>query len=190
MAKDWAAEQASRVGSEIKRLRGKRSGQWLSDRTDELGYRVARTTISELENHKRKYIGVHELVVLARALDTAPAAMLFPGPYDESVDVLPGVPDSQFYALQEFSGESHLVLNSDDAEIESARRFERNIEHLRIARQIHALRAQQVAFLRWWESLEEPPAGDDYWNGRKVVADYQERIDLLQQQLEVEYARR
>jgi hypothetical protein len=104
VAKDWSTEQAEVVGSVIKRLRGGHSGQWLSDRTHELGYRVARTTISELENGKRKYISVAELIVLAQALDTAPVVLLYPPPYDEEVEYAPGVMMPRFDAAQAFSG--------------------------------------------------------------------------------------
>ena len=101
MSKDgWAADQAATIGDEIKKLRGGRSGQWLSDRTAELGYRVTRTTISELENHKRKYVTTVELMVLARALNTPPIALLYPRPLSgESIDILPGVPGTKTFTL-------------------------------------------------------------------------------------------
>ncbi|KAA0096678.1 hypothetical protein CIW49_18575 [Mycolicibacterium sp. P1-18] len=101
---DWAASQATIVGQEIRRLRGSRSGQWVSDRTAELGYRVARTTISELENGKRRQLMVSELLVIALALETAPAALLYPAPYNEPVQYAPGVEISKFDAVQRFSG--------------------------------------------------------------------------------------
>jgi len=104
MTKDWAAKQAEVVGREILRLRGGHSGQWLSDRTAELGYRVARTTISDLENGKRNYVGAAELVVLASALSTAPVALLYPAPYDEQVEYTPDVMMTTFSAAQKFSG--------------------------------------------------------------------------------------
>lgn len=105
MAKeDWPADQVKIVGQEIRRLRGGRSGQWVSDRTHELGYRVARTTISELENGKRRQIMVSELLVIAMALETAPVALLYPPPYNETVQYAPGVDMTKFDAAQRFSG--------------------------------------------------------------------------------------
>lgn len=91
MSKTWADEMTARTASEVKRLRGGRSGQWLADRTRELGYPISRTTISELENGKRGHVTVAELLVLAAALDTAPALLMYPAPFGEPVDVLPDV---------------------------------------------------------------------------------------------------
>ena len=75
----------------VKALRGDRSAQWLSDVTDELGCRVGRSTISDIENGRRKYIAVHELLMLAAALGTSPAALLtFGSVPDGELELLPG----------------------------------------------------------------------------------------------------
>jgi hypothetical protein len=137
MAKDWAADQAERVGRELKRLRGRRSGQWLSDRTAELGYRVPRTTISELENGKRKHVSTAELAILARALDTAPAALLYPPPYRDDIEVLPGLSSTSWSAAEWFSGISdgaQQVALADDVEA-----YARNLAPLRAAARIAEL---------------------------------------------------
>jgi transcriptional regulator with XRE-family HTH domain len=137
MAKDWAADQAERVGRELRRLRGRRSGQWLSDRTAEQGYRVPRTTISELENGKRKYVSTAELAILARALDTAPAALLYPPPYQDEIEVLPGQSSTSWSAAEWFSGMSdgaHRVALVDDVEA-----YARNLAPLRAAARISEL---------------------------------------------------
>ncbi|MGV0715202.1 cephalosporin hydroxylase family protein [Mycolicibacterium sp. XJ662] len=104
MAKDWAAEQAARIGDEIRRLRGSRSAQWLSDRTEALGYRIAHTTISELEGHQRTYVSTAELAVLAKALDTAPIALLYPPSHSTELEVLPGTDATSWSAAEWFSG--------------------------------------------------------------------------------------
>lgn len=90
MSKTWAEEHAERVARAVKALRGKRSGQWLSDRTAEAGHRVSRTTLSELENGKRKHVTTAELFVLAWALEVPPALLLFPDMPDGEVEVVPG----------------------------------------------------------------------------------------------------
>src|SRR5260370_22197613 len=97
---DWGEQQASRVAREITRLRGSNSAQWLSDRTDELGHRVSRSVIADMENGRRRYITAAELIVLAAALETAPVALLYPAPYDESVEYLPGCEIARFDAAQ------------------------------------------------------------------------------------------
>jgi hypothetical protein len=136
MAKDWATDQAERVGRELRRLRGRRSGQWLSDRTAELGYRVPRTTISELENGKRKYVSTAELAILARALDSAPAALLYPPPYGDEIEVLPGQSSTSWSAAEWFSGMdgAQRVALADDVEA-----YARNLAPLRAAARISEL---------------------------------------------------
>jgi hypothetical protein len=108
--RDWDEEQARRVGAEIRRLRRKRSAQWLSDRTQACGCLVTRAVISDLEVGRRRYVTVSELVVLALALDTAPIALLYPAPYLDKIQALPAVDGGQrreletILAVQWFSG--------------------------------------------------------------------------------------
>jgi len=75
----------------MRRLRRTRTAQWLADRTKELGYPLTRTVISDLEVGRRRYVTVPELIVIARALDTAPVALLYPYPYidGDKIQVLP-----------------------------------------------------------------------------------------------------
>lgn len=87
----WQHGQVDRIGDAIKALRGDRSAQWLSDVTDELGLRVGRSTISDIENGRRKYVAVHELFLIAAALGTTPAALLTHGTVpDGELELLPG----------------------------------------------------------------------------------------------------
>lgn len=92
-ATNWAEEQARRVALEVRRLRVARkwSAQALSARTDDLGSAVSRAVISDLEVGRRRYVTVSELMILARALDTAPIALLYPFPYynEGKIQVLP-----------------------------------------------------------------------------------------------------
>lgn len=87
----WQQDQVNRVGDALKALRGDRSAQWLSDVTDELGQRVSRSTISDIENRRRKYVAVHEISMLAAALGVTPATLLTWGSLpDGDVELLPG----------------------------------------------------------------------------------------------------
>ena len=105
MSDSWPDEITARIAGAIKKLRGDRSGQWLSDRTADLGHRVSRSTISEIETGRRKSITVADLIILAAALDTVPVALVYPGPYDEDVRALPAVEVPQIWAVRWFSGE-------------------------------------------------------------------------------------
>lgn len=82
-----------RIGNAVRVLRGRRSAAWLSDATAELGERVERSTITDIEIGRRKYVAVHELSVLALALGVTPAALLTYGSMpDGPVTVAPGLP--------------------------------------------------------------------------------------------------
>lgn len=137
--RDWAEEQVRRVAQEVRRLRGSRSTQWLSDKTAEhlYGYRVSRSVITDLENGRRKYVTTAELTVLAYALGTSPVGLLFPPPYDdEQIDLLPGWSTTKLVALEAFCGKSPEVNRLVDME---------TMRPLRRAREVAILEDQK----RW-----------------------------------------
>lgn len=102
---------------------------------------MPRTTISELENGKRKYVSTAELAILLWALDTAPAAPLYPPPYRDEVEVLPGQSSTSWSAAEWFSGISdgaRRVALADDVEA-----YARNLAPLRAAARISELTTQK-----------------------------------------------
>lgn len=105
---NWAETRAQRIGLEVKALRGRRSGQWLADETAAYGHTVSRTTISEIENGKRKDITLGEITVLARALRVPPLLLIYPDLALGPVEVLPGTEVTSANAARWFSGESPL----------------------------------------------------------------------------------
>lgn len=103
----WARETTYRVGQEARRLRGDRTVQWLSDRTDELGHRVGRSRLSDLERGDRGgVLDVAELVVLAKALEVPPLQLLLPIGHETMTEVLPGTAVPTWLAAKWFTGES------------------------------------------------------------------------------------
>jgi len=133
MDNTWEAAQAARIGKEVQRLRGRRTAAWLSSRAEELGLRLTRQTITDLENGRRRYVTTAELAVLAAALDTTPVALAYPGPYgdDETIEVLPGVQIPKQCAVQWFSGLFGAVTDMGDPD-----RFQQNTRQLRSAQAI------------------------------------------------------
>ncbi|MDP9395579.1 MAG: hypothetical protein M3Q27_15580 [Actinomycetota bacterium] len=104
--REWAKDATHRVGLEIKRLRGERKVQWLSDRTAELGHRVGRSRISDLERGDRGgVLDIAELVVLARALGVPPLQLLFPIGREAMTEVLPGAVVPTWPAAKWFTNE-------------------------------------------------------------------------------------
>lgn len=99
----WERDLHARISQAIKVARGKRSAQWLADRTVELGYPVTRAQIANYESGRKMTLDIAELIALASALNTSPVALVYPGPYDEEVELFPGESWSQFTAAQWFS---------------------------------------------------------------------------------------
>lgn len=93
----------ARIAAAIKEARGKRPAQWLADRTAELGYPITRAQIANYETGRKKTLDIAELVVIAAALGTSPVALVYPGPYNEKVEVVPGREAWGFNAVQWFS---------------------------------------------------------------------------------------
>lgn len=124
----------------------RRSAQWIADRTAELGYPISRATIADLENGRRKWVTVSELMILARALNTAPIALLYPEPLSaESIELLPGLQASMTVALQWFSGEvdipSSFVCDDPDE-------YRANLNAVQVARRVSELESQKFALAK------------------------------------------
>jgi|SRR4051812_34437058 hypothetical protein len=186
-ADTWSAQDAARIGSEVKRLRDTRSAQWLSDRTQEVGHRLQRTMISELERGKRKYVTTAELVVLAAALDTAPVALLYPAPYDEDIEFTPGQTMSKIGAVERFSGQRPDSLDprapDDDGQLWL------NLRDLTRARRIRELRQRRRNVSAQMRNLSGLDGPDSVLDAMKVWADEQEQISKLLEELESDYGR-
>jgi transcriptional regulator with XRE-family HTH domain len=184
-SQSWAEQDAARIGAEVHRLRRKRSGsaQWLSDRTAEVGHRLQRAMISELERGKRKYVTTAELVVLAAALNVAPVALLYPAPYDEDIEVTPGRTMSKIGAVERFSGHRPDPLDprapDDDGE------YWHNLRDLTRARRIRELRQRRRNFAEQMRILGDLEAPESVRDAMRVMAEEQEQISkLLEEELE------
>ena len=142
---NWADGQTERIAQEVRRLRKSQrmSAQRLADRTAELGHGITRTVLADLESGRRRHLTVAELTVLARALSTAPTALMYPAPYDETVEVVPGVEAMGIWAAQWFSG--LLSGWTESAVADDRAEYDRNLKRSRIARKVWEIEAQKVA---------------------------------------------
>lgn len=101
----------NRIGAEVKRLRATRSTLWLEKATERLGFKVSRTSISQLENGNRTSISVAEWLVLAAALEVPPALLLYPSyPYG-TVEYLPKEHKPAHTATDWISGRNSFIQN-------------------------------------------------------------------------------
>lgn len=102
---EWGDETVRRIAGAIRAARGKRSVQWVADRTVELGHPISRAAISNLEVGRKIGVDVTELVILARALEVAPMMLIYPDLMDGPVEVVPGQTVTTFAAHKWFAGE-------------------------------------------------------------------------------------
>jgi len=117
---NWAQADAARVARAITRLREEdgKSAQWISDRTTELGCRISRAVITDLENGRRRYVAVHELVMLAKALELSPLQLLYTDDDGAQIEIRPGESVPRLVAVQEFSGINEAVLNDYESQVQ------------------------------------------------------------------------
>jgi hypothetical protein len=120
VSKNWAEEQARTIGQAVRELRGKKTGQWLSDETERAGHRVPRTTISELESGKRKSVSTAELCLLAWALKVPPVRLLYPNLPDGPVEIIPGKTVPSIEAATWFSGETTYMPKLPETNVRNA----------------------------------------------------------------------
>lgn len=107
---DWQKEMTQAIGRRVKKLRGKTTVLGLQKRTEELGFRVSRSAISELETGKRNSISVAELLVLAAALEVPPLFLIWDNYPEGEAEMLPDFRVEAFDAHQWASGDFTLRL--------------------------------------------------------------------------------
>ncbi len=193
MSDSWPDEVTTRIASEIKRLRSEVldiSGQALSDRTDKLGHRVSRSTISEIESGRRKSITVADLVILAAALDTVPIALIYPGPYDADIRALPKAELPQIWAVRWFAGELRTISEvpfdskGHTVRIPHPKVYRDNLEDLENARAAAQLHDRKATLWRELNRLrrqkmsgEREVSDDEIRNLEYAIADMQDQIN-------------
>ncbi len=88
----WPGDWTYAIGRAVRAARMRRglSAQALSQRTAELGFEIPRNAIANLEHRRKSTIGVHEISVLARALNLSPLELVIPAAALDRVEVAPG----------------------------------------------------------------------------------------------------
>ena len=175
----WEVEHAHRIGKEVQRLR-KAAGltaQQLGDKAEQLGLKMTRQAISDLENGRRRYVTTAELLVLAGALNTSPVALLYSGPYQREVEVLPGVYETEFEAAQWISGLRYWgTVESDEPEAvktEAGSEWIKNTRMLRLTRELEAAEMTRDLLVQHVKSDAD----------RQQVAFYDSQIQWLRNEL-------
>jgi transcriptional regulator with XRE-family HTH domain len=108
----WPARMAQLVAREVRRYRESRrprmSAQQLEERTAELGMRIPRSVLANLESGRRETVSAAEVLVLAAALDVAPIELICPVGFDKQTEMLPGRMMDPLAAMRWVTGELKL----------------------------------------------------------------------------------
>ncbi|WP_331452721.1 helix-turn-helix domain-containing protein [Streptomyces sp. SS162] len=129
---EWVDRVKANVAGEVRRRRKEMgwSAQDLADRCEELGHPIPRNVIANMESGRRAVLPLVDVIVLAAALETYPAHLIFPVGYVERTQELPFqrlVPT--WDALRRFTGETEVP--GHDAGLVPA--FERHASLVRTA---------------------------------------------------------
>lgn len=84
-------------------------GSDLSARTKELGYEIPRSTLANIEIGRKSAIGLHEIIILAAALEVSPTSLLFDVGNESLIELLPGDHRAQIEASSWFAGLQPLL---------------------------------------------------------------------------------
>lgn len=123
-AKAWEMKLSGRIGVAVqaRRKQLKMTAQQLAERTKEQGYPMTRVAISKIETNTRAgKFDIAELLVLAAVLEVPPVTLLFGGPPDEEVEMLPDWTGPAFFGIAWFSGDRDLAWPGPAVDPEEAR---------------------------------------------------------------------
>ncbi|MFB6567362.1 helix-turn-helix domain-containing protein [Streptomyces noursei] len=191
---DWNQRIARRVGQEVARARqyttdenGRRmSAQALADRCAELGHPLDRSVIAKLERGIRQSVSVADLLVLAKALDLPPLALVFPVGYEEEVEVLPGRSEHPVTGLRWASGEGVLPEEGPAGKRAHARWLESAIYKIRgFLKGDETVRYNRRAAKGHWvqaSSAESPEARRAY---EQMAQNADQMVEVQERYLEV-----
>lgn len=160
---DWSTGLALSIAAEVRRHRQEQglSAQQLSERCAQVGMPIQRSVLANLESGRRSTVTVAEVLVLAAALRVAPAQLIFPVGYQEKVEVVPGVEDSPYEAVQWLRGAKHLgrfgkFIATTSTPITAFDRHHKNVNSM------YAAMARRDRYRRQYlEALERKERGRD-----------------------------
>jgi transcriptional regulator with XRE-family HTH domain len=177
--KAWAEGLHRRIAATIRQARTREgmSAQDVADATQELGYALSRDKIANYESGRKQGLDIAEFLVIAAALRMPPISLLFDGPPDEPVQVLPGDNATMADGLAWLSADTNIA---EDAVVEPDSYYAKLLdlirERARAERDLRLARKVVADFER--RGIEEYRESDLYVAGRLI-----EQIDEINQQI-------
>lgn len=180
----WSDEVHQRIAKAIKNARGQKSAQWLADRTAELGHPITRSQIANYESGRKRALDIADLIVLAAALSTSPVVLVYPGPYDAEVEVLPGRYETALSAADWFAGievldsVDHLIIEGIDGDKPPFMWLDwfATMQRLHLSRELGELEQQRKDFLSDHDPLTDADAN-------KLLKNFDSHLRLLKKQI-------
>ncbi len=173
---EWPASVSQTIAREVRRHRTERgiSAQQLADECARLGHpALQRTVISNIENGRRRDVSVADVLVLAAALEVAPAALIFPAGYVAEVEYLPGQSAAPLEATDWFGGQG----GAEDSALALARRH-RDLER-RVRGVYRRIWEQGIAEQRYGVELEDAEAEA----GREMARELTDQLQELREEM-------
>ncbi|GAB2327888.1 helix-turn-helix domain-containing protein [Streptomyces variabilis] len=173
---EWPARVSQVIAREVRRHRTARgmSAQTLADACARLGHTgLQRTVISNIENGRRRDVSVADVLVLAAALEVAPAALVFPAGYAAEVEYLPGQTADPLEAADWFTGSGA----EEDSALALARRH-RELER-RIRGVYRRIWEQGIAEQRYGLELEDAEAEAGREMARELTVQLHELREVM-----------
>lgn len=106
------------------------------------------------DGKRRREITIDELVVIARALDVAPALLMAPIGYEDTVEVLPGRTVAVLEAYEWLVGESNLEsegVPKDHTAIDTYRKYEKSVLDWMVAK---SLQPDEKKAAKAWRDIQ------------------------------------
>lgn len=209
---EWRKSWVDTIAKRVKEIRAEKGmkGSDLSERTKELGYEIPRSTLANIEIGRKSSIGVHEVAILAAALEVPPVALLFDYATGEQVEVLPGVERSGIEAVEWFAGNWPLLPAGGLGALPSVSPYEGVAFEQGVDRWSEELETARLLALRAFESAMESYHGavsfmervkrdyEDVVSGRPprfgaasarnaptTPDDYREEVEIAQQRVDM-----
>ncbi|MFD4242620.1 helix-turn-helix domain-containing protein [Streptomyces sp. NPDC058525] len=113
---EWVDQVMATVAREVRRRRKElgMSAQELADACEEIGHRIPRNVIANMESGRRASLPLVDVMVLAKALHTSPICLIYPVGYIERVQKLPLRDSVQTWdAMRWFTGDEPDSLTLD-----------------------------------------------------------------------------
>lgn len=151
----WSTRLALSIAREVRRHRTRLglSAAQLSARCGLIGMPIQRSVLANLESGRRTTVTVAEVLVLARALNVPPGALIFPAGYEQMVETLPGAWAEPGFSVEWLSGRSFLDAEAAEDFFDSPLGLIR-LHHDTAVTLRRAIRARDHARLEFAEAAE------------------------------------